>query len=69
MNKFIEVNGLEKRLGLDEWYSADNKTRIVKVGERYRMDTSVRNWSVFHSAYVVGPREREFKSVSGRRRW
>lgn len=69
MIALFDANGLVKRLGFDEWYAADGKTRIVKIGQRYRMDISVRNWSIFHSEYIVGPREREFKSVSGRRRW
>lgn len=69
MEKFIEANSLEKRRGLDEWYSVDGKSRLVKVGERYRMDVKIKNWSAFHSYYVVGPRVREFKSVTGRQRW
>lgn len=69
MVKFITANGLIKRLGLDEWYSRDDKTRLVKIGERYRMDVRDRNWSTFRSYYVVGPREREFRSVIGRQRW
>ena len=66
---FIAANGLVKRRGLDEWYSPDGKSRLVKVGNRYRLDVKIKNWSAFHSDYVVGHREREFKSVSGRRRW
>jgi hypothetical protein len=70
IREFIAANGLVKRLGYDEWYSRDNKTRIVHVGERYRMDiNNGNNWSAFRSYYVVGPREREFRSVIGRRRW
>lgn len=69
MQNFIKVNGLVKRHGLDEWYSADDKTRLVKVGERYRLDVKRQNWSTFRSYYVVGPRQREFKSVVGKRRW
>ena len=60
MEKFIEQNGLVKRRGLDEWYSADNKTRLVKIGDRYRMDIKRGikrdTWSTFYSYYVVGPR-------------
>jgi hypothetical protein len=69
MNKFIAKNNLVKRLGYDEWYSCDGKARLVKVGERYRMDIKEKNWSMFRSYYIVGPREREFRSVIGHRRW
>ena len=69
MEKFITGNGLVKRIGLDEWYSPDGRSRLVKVGERYRLDVKRSNWSTFRSYYVVGTRQREFKSVSGRRRW
>jgi len=69
LNEFIAANKLIKRLGYDEWYSRDNTTRLVKVGERFRMDIRNQNWATFHSYYVVGPREREFRSVIGRRRW
>jgi hypothetical protein len=69
MVKFIEANGLVKRIGFDEWYTADGKTRLVKIGDRYRLDVCRHNWSTFHSYYILGPREREFKSVVGRQRW
>lgn len=69
MDNFIAENGLVKRKGFDEWYHPDNKTRVVKVGERYRLDVKIKNWSAFYSDYIVGPRDRFFKSVVGRRRW
>lgn len=69
MNKFIKANNLIKRIGYDEWYTQDGKSRLVKIGDRFRMDVRRHNWSTFHSYYVLGPREREFKSVVGRRRW
>ena len=69
IDTFIKANGLLKRLGYDEWYSKDGGTRLVKVGERYRMDIRRNNWSTFHSYYVIGPRTREFRSVIGTRRW
>lgn len=68
MDKFIEQNGLIKRQGLNEWYSVDGQTRLVKLGDRYRLDVKIKNWSAFKSDYIVGHREREFKSVVGRRR-
>ncbi|RKX20222.1 MAG: hypothetical protein DRP51_06080 [Candidatus Zixiibacteriota bacterium] len=69
MKEFIAENGLVKRMGLDEWYSPDGKARLVKLGERYRFDVKINNWSAFHSDYVVGPKDRFFKSVAGRRRY
>lgn len=69
MEKFIRENGLQKRNGLDEWYSRDGKTRLVKLGARYRLDVKIKNWSAFHSDYIIGHREREFKSVVGRQRY
>jgi len=69
MDKFIAKNKLKKRRGFDEWYTPDGKVRIVKVGKRYRMDIRRKNWSTFHSDYIVGHREREFKAQSGHRRY
>jgi hypothetical protein len=78
MENFIKQNGLVKRNGLDEWYSVDGKSRLVKLGNRYRLDVqdsgllskkSESKWSTFRSDYIVGHREREFKSVAGRQRW
>lgn len=69
MKEFIAENNLIKRLGLSEWYSPDNKVRLVKIGNRYRMDVRRKNWSTFRSDYIVGHREREFKAQSGRRRY
>jgi hypothetical protein len=78
VENFIKQNGLVKRLGLDEWYSADGMTRLVKIGDRYRLDVrdihllskkSMAKWATFRSDYIVGHREREFKSVAGKRRW
>jgi hypothetical protein len=69
MNKFIKSNDLVKRIGFDEWYTRDGKSRVVKIGDRYRLDVRRHNWSIFNSYYILGPREREFKSVVGRQRW
>ena len=69
MDKFIADNGLVKRHGFDEWYAPDGKTRLVKVGSRYRLDVKIKNWSAFHSEYIVGHRDRFFKSVAGRQRY
>ena len=69
MDDFITENGLIKSIGLDEWYSPNGKSRLVKIGNRYRFDVKIKNWSTFHSDYIVGPKDRFFKSVSGRRRY
>jgi hypothetical protein len=69
MKTFIAENNLIKRLGFPEWYSPDNKTRLVKIGDRYRMDIRRKNWSTFRSDYIVGHREREFKAGQHHRRY
>jgi hypothetical protein len=72
MENFIKQNGMVKRNGLDEWYSPDGKTRVVRLGDRWRLDVKIKyrtNWSAFHSDYIVGHRDRHFKSVAGRQRY
>jgi hypothetical protein len=69
MIKFIEENDLIKRQGYDEWYNRDNKVRVVKQGDRYRMDVRISpSWSKFYCYWIIGPRTREFVAVSGHRR-
>ncbi len=69
MENFISKNRLIKRIGFDEWYSPDGKSRLVKVGDRYRMDTMLKNWSTFRTDYIVGHRDREFRIKENNRRW